>query len=111
MTNDNRRSTAGRLLTAVLAAMPLALWAQTPATITQESDWRRANDIVGALKRGHADVLRWEQAHPVAQDSAPSTAPTRAARCGRCHSPGLAGPPGFGGATGTSGGRRNAGHC
>ncbi|MDT8992531.1 hypothetical protein RQP54_16795 [Curvibacter sp. APW13] len=76
MTNDNRRSTAGRLLTAVLAAMPLALWAQTPATITQESDWRRANDAVGALKRGHADVLRWEQANPVAQDGAPSTALT-----------------------------------
>jgi hypothetical protein len=52
----------------------MALWAQTPATITQESDWRRANDIVGALKRGHADVLRWEQAHPAAQDSAPSAA-------------------------------------
>jgi hypothetical protein len=52
----------------------MALWAQTPATITQESDWRRAYDIVGALKRGHADVLRWEQAHPAAQDSAPSAA-------------------------------------
>lgn len=52
-----------QLLVAGILALPLALSAQT-ARSSQESDWRRANDAVGALKRGHVDVLKWEQAHP-----------------------------------------------
>ncbi|TXH86938.1 MAG: hypothetical protein E6Q78_15850 [Rhodoferax sp.] len=75
MKNHDRLRTVGRLLATTLAAIPLALWAQPPSA-TQESDWRRANDAVGALMRGHADVLRWEQAHPVAQDNTPSTGQT-----------------------------------
>jgi hypothetical protein len=54
-------------------ALPFALSAQT-ASPSQESDWRRANDAVGALKRGHADVLKWEQAHPGASTTAPVSA-------------------------------------
>lgn len=53
-----------QLLVAGFIALPLALSAQT-ASQPQESDWRRANDAVGTLKRGHADVLKWEQANPV----------------------------------------------
>jgi len=45
-----------------LVSMPLALAAQTPPP-GAETDWRRANDAVGQLKRGHADVLKWEQAN------------------------------------------------
>ena len=45
-----------------LVSMPLALSAQTPPP-GAETDWRRANDAVGQLKRGHADVLKWEQAN------------------------------------------------
>ena len=59
-----------QLLVAGLLALPLALSAQT-ASPSQESDWRQANDAVGALKRGHADVLKWEQAHPGASATAP----------------------------------------
>jgi hypothetical protein len=54
--------TTSQLLAAGLLALPVALAAQT-ASPTQEADWRRANDAVGALKRGHADVLKWEQAN------------------------------------------------
>ncbi len=45
-----------------LVSVPLALAAQmTPPGA--ETDWRRANDAVGQLQRGHADVLKWEQAN------------------------------------------------
>ena len=49
-------------IAAGIFVLPLALMAQTPDP-AQESDWRRANDAVGAFKRGHVDVLKWEQAH------------------------------------------------
>lgn len=49
-----------QLLVAGLLVVPFALAAQT-ASPTQEADWRRANDAVGVFKRGHADVLKWEQ--------------------------------------------------
>ena len=45
-----------------LMSVPLALAAQTTPP-GAETDWRRANDAVGQLKRGHADVLKWEQAN------------------------------------------------
>lgn len=53
-----------------LASMPLVLAAQTTPP-GAETDWRRANDAVGLLKRGHADALKWERANvppPAAQD-------------------------------------------
>ena len=68
----NNRATSHLLVAGVLA-LPFALSAQT-ASPSQESDWRRANDAVGALKRGHADVLKWEQAHPGASTTAPVSA-------------------------------------
>ncbi len=45
-----------------LVSVPLALAAPTTPP-GAETDWRRANDAVGQLKRGHADVLKWEQAN------------------------------------------------
>jgi len=36
-----------------------------------EKTWRKANNAVGSLKRGHADVIKWEQANvppPAVQD-------------------------------------------
>lgn len=45
-----------------LVSVPLALAAQTTAP-GAETDWQRANEAVGQLKRGHADVLKWEQAN------------------------------------------------
>lgn len=55
-------------VTLVLAWLPHAVHAQQPATGQQSApvadsliDWRDANDAVGQFRRGHADVLRWEQ--------------------------------------------------
>ncbi|MDP3376462.1 MAG: hypothetical protein Q8S34_19920, partial [Hydrogenophaga sp.] len=64
--------TTSQLLAAGLLALPVALAAQT-ASPTQEADWRRANDAVGALKRGHADVLKWEQANVSAVTATPGS--------------------------------------
>ncbi len=63
---------AGPVLVAGLLALPLALSAQT-ASPSQEADWRRANDAVGAFKRGHADVLKWEQANTGASTTTPGS--------------------------------------
>jgi hypothetical protein len=38
-------------------------------------DWRLANETVGQYLRGHADVLRWEQAHAPATPVKEGTAP------------------------------------
>ena len=38
-------------------------------------DWRQANATVGQYPRGHADVLRWEQAQPAADPVAAEPAP------------------------------------
>ncbi len=52
----------GPWLAACALVVPLALAAQTVPP-TQASDWRRANEAVGANKRGHADILKWERAN------------------------------------------------
>ena len=46
----------------------------------QEADWRRANEAMGALARGHADVLKWEQQQAPApgQAALPKSAPAHA---------------------------------
>jgi len=86
-----------RLLVVGILAGPLALSAQTASTV-QESDWRRANDAVGTFKRGHADVLKWEQANltadarqPVATGAAIPTAEAAVRMAWRAHLE-LAGP-------------------
>jgi len=63
------------LLAASLLSLPFALAAQTTGP-SQEADWRRANDAVGVLKRGHVDVLKWEQANlpPITPAAAPAGA-------------------------------------
>ncbi len=54
---------AWQAVVVVLAAIPLASWAQNAAPAAPQ-DWRSANDTVGQLKRGHADVLKWEKTNP-----------------------------------------------
>lgn len=44
-----------------LLCLPIFGWTQ--ATATQDEIWRKANDAVGQFKRGHADVLKWEQSN------------------------------------------------
>lgn len=41
-------------------SIPLTLPAQTSSSGAEQT-WRNANAAVGSLKRGHADVLKWEQ--------------------------------------------------
>ncbi|HSO45005.1 MAG TPA: TolC family protein [Rhodoferax sp.] len=55
-----------------LVSMPLAAQTTSPGA---ETDWRRANEAVGQLKRGHADALKWEQAN-VPPETAPGSAPS-----------------------------------
>lgn len=51
------------LLALSLVAWPFAVWAQGSPE-TPPLDWKRANEAVAEFPRGHADVLKWEQAHP-----------------------------------------------
>lgn len=58
------------LIVSGLAAMPLAVQAQASPPAANV-DWRRANEAVGELRRGHADALKWEQANmPAGKESA-----------------------------------------
>ena len=63
-----------RVAVAGLLAGPLLLAAQPADPPIQPSDWRKANEAVGAFPRGHADVLRWEQARPPAPAVADASA-------------------------------------
>ncbi len=56
--------TAWRFLVAGLVITPPAVLAQTtPHPPEAIADWRSANDAAGQFRRGHADVLKWEQAN------------------------------------------------
>lgn len=54
----------------------LAMAGLTPLVLAQAADgsaaqaWRQANETVGQFRRGHIDLLKWEQAHPVAPPAA-----------------------------------------
>ncbi len=62
-------------LVAGLFAVPLWAAAQE-ASPPAASDWRAANDSVGQFRRGHADVLKWEQSRQraPAEQAAPAPA-------------------------------------
>ncbi|QEI05259.1 hypothetical protein FXN63_04970 [Pigmentiphaga aceris] len=58
-----------------LLAAPLGVWAQASSP-ADGSGWRDANATVGQFKRGHADVLKWEQREAqMAAEPAPASAP------------------------------------
>ena len=45
----------------VPAVLYRSVFVDTPAGVeTEESDWKRANAEVGQFKRGHVDILQWE---------------------------------------------------
>ena len=50
-----------------------SVFADTPAGVEREhSDWKKANAEVGQFRRGHVDLLKWEDQHkPSSQPSAP----------------------------------------
>ena len=90
------------LLAASLLALPLALWAQAPASLPAplptslptplpEADWKKANAAVAEFPRGHADVLKWEQQTlPAAAAQAPSAESAGVAGSGRVAGTGAA---------------------
>lgn len=54
-----------------LLAIPLLGWSQT-ASADADKAWLQANELVGQFRRGHADVLRWEQAQMTTVGSVPA---------------------------------------
>lgn len=64
--------------TSVPPALYRSAFAGLPAGVEQTSvDWKKANADVGQFKRGHADLLKWEQEQAKAANS-PSSPPTPA---------------------------------
>lgn len=61
------------MLITVLSLLNGAAWAQPPAT-DGTVDWRQANRDVAQFPRGHADVLKWEQANLPPAANAPAIA-------------------------------------
>jgi hypothetical protein len=61
-----------------------SVFIDTPTGVeTEESDWKRANAEVGQFKRGHMDILRWEEAQAAkvpdaTKNIAPDPSKTRA---------------------------------
>ena len=65
---------------ALLAAPALyrSAFAGVPTGVEQTRvDWKKANADVGQFKRGHADLLKWEQEQAKAANPPSSPAPTR----------------------------------
>ena len=66
--------------TPVPPALFRSAFAGVPTGVEQTSvDWKKANADVGQFKRGHADLLKWEQEQAKAAQPAsnPAPAPTR----------------------------------
>lgn len=58
-----------RCLVLGMFCLPLAAWSQAQAPGDLQV-WRDANEVVGQFKRGHIDLLQWEQAHAQADTPA-----------------------------------------
>lgn len=58
--------------TPVPPALYRSVFAGLPTGVEQTSlDWKKANADVGQFKRGHLDLLKWEQEQAKAQPKAP----------------------------------------
>jgi len=68
---------ARRVAVAGLCLVPLVSMAQGIAPAA-ELDWKKANETVGAFKRGHADILKWEQSQLPTEKQAESRPPALA---------------------------------
>ena len=50
-----------------------SVFADTPQGVEmQTTDWKKANAEVGQFRRGHVDILKWEEANPPAKPSKPA---------------------------------------
>jgi len=55
-----------------------SVFADTPKGVeTQTADWKRANAEVGQFKRGHIDILKWEEAQTQKQMPLKKQLPTQ----------------------------------
>lgn len=74
--------------TPVPPALYRSAFAHLPAGVEQTSvDWKTANATVGQFQRGHADLLKWEQAQEKAPGKAPKKAQPQAAESASPASP------------------------
>jgi hypothetical protein len=76
---DRRVTTRNSLCAAKLGLLAGLLWlplagSTQSSTPSQAEVWRQANEAVGQFKRGHADVVKWEQGRATPEASAPTTA-------------------------------------
>lgn len=67
MTAPEVTATAAAAVTDPAAAVPpvvyQSVFADTPTGVEMESaDWKKSNAEVGQFKRGHVDILKWEEA-------------------------------------------------
>jgi hypothetical protein len=60
-----------------------SVFVDTPTGIeTEETDWKKANADVGQFKRGHMDILRWEEAQAAKVPNATKSIAPRAGSTG-----------------------------
>ena len=63
-----------------------SVFVDTPTGVETESvDWKRANADVGQFKRGHIDVLKWEEEQAARRKAMPAGAAQPAAPSGHQH--------------------------
>ncbi len=63
-----------------------SVFVDTPVGVETETlDWKRANADVGQFKRGHVDVLKWEEEQAARRKALPAGAAQPAAPAGHQH--------------------------
>lgn len=66
--------------TPVPPALYRSAWADRPAGVEETRvDWKKANADVGQFRRGHADLLKWEQEQAQAAERPVSPTPRQSA--------------------------------
>ncbi len=78
------KTAAPAAVTDAAAAVPgvvyQSVFANTPTGVEMESaDWKKANAEVGQFKRGHVDILKWDEAQEKKPSYSPLVAPKSAA--------------------------------
>lgn len=65
-----------------------SVFADTPTGVeTQSTDWKKANAEVGQFKRGHIDILKWEEAQT--QQRVPTPVPSGVPDAAKPAAPGM----------------------
>lgn len=75
MSIQNMSASIRRKILAGIWLVPLVTAAQGVDPLP-EVDWKKANETVGTFKRGHADILKWEQNNLPAEKNSAVSAPS-----------------------------------